>query len=159
MRSPPLSHIYIWSGWMDKLNAPRVEARGHPHPLPELFLRITHISETILSILTKVMFIMSGVQSIIHAWLVYSLVSYLFIKQDQMILTCNSAVASLMLSRFLIIIFCIFIYIYIYVYILILKTCKSIPSKDVFIIISIFLISTRMVMFNDNNFVLIGNPK
>jgi hypothetical protein len=26
--------------------------------------------------------------------------SYLFIKQDQMILTCNSAVASLMLSRF-----------------------------------------------------------
>jgi hypothetical protein len=28
------------------------------------------------------------------------LVSYLFIKQDQMILTCNSAVASLMLSRF-----------------------------------------------------------
>jgi hypothetical protein len=31
---------------------------------------------------------------------VYSLVSYLFIKQDQMILTCNSAVASLMLSRF-----------------------------------------------------------
>ena len=39
-------------------------------------------------------------QSIIHAWLVYSLVSYLFIKQDQMILTCNSAVASLMLSRF-----------------------------------------------------------
>ena len=38
---------------MDKLNAPRVEARGHPHPLPEFFLRITHISETILSILTK----------------------------------------------------------------------------------------------------------
>jgi hypothetical protein len=25
-----------------------VEARGHPHPLPEVFLRITHISETIL---------------------------------------------------------------------------------------------------------------
>ena len=39
---------------MDKLNAPRVEARGHPHPLPEVFfLRITHISETILLILTK----------------------------------------------------------------------------------------------------------
>ena len=37
--------------------------------------------------------------SIIHAW-VYSLVSYLFIKQDQMILTCSSAVASLMLSQF-----------------------------------------------------------
>jgi hypothetical protein len=32
----------------------------------------------------------------------YSLVSYLFIKQDQLILTCNSAVASLMLSRFFI---------------------------------------------------------
>jgi hypothetical protein len=31
----------------------------------------------------------------------YSLFSYLFIKQDQMIMTCNSAVASLMLSRFL----------------------------------------------------------
>jgi hypothetical protein len=31
---------------------------------------------------------------------IYSLVSYLFIKQDQMIMTCNSAVASLMLSRF-----------------------------------------------------------
>ena len=31
---------------------------------------------------------------------IYSLFSYLFIKQDQMIMTCNSAVASLMLSRF-----------------------------------------------------------
>jgi hypothetical protein len=29
---------------------------------------------------------------------IYSLVSYFFIKQDQMIMTCNSAVASLMLS-------------------------------------------------------------
>ena len=38
---------------MEKLNAPRVEARGHPHPLPEVFLRITHITETSLSILTK----------------------------------------------------------------------------------------------------------
>lgn len=37
----------------------------------------------------------------IHHTYIYSLVSYLFIKQDQMILTCNSAVASLMLSRFL----------------------------------------------------------
>jgi hypothetical protein len=43
----------LWSGWIDKLNAPRVEARGHPHLLPEVFLRITHISKTILSILTK----------------------------------------------------------------------------------------------------------
>jgi hypothetical protein len=34
---------------------------------------------------------------------IYSLVSYLFIKEDQMIMTCNSAVASLMLSRFLIV--------------------------------------------------------
>ena len=32
---------------------------------------------------------------------IYSLFSYIFIKQDQMIMTCNSAVASLMLSRFL----------------------------------------------------------
>jgi hypothetical protein len=31
---------------------------------------------------------------------IYSLFSYLFIKQDQMIMTCNSAVASLMLSQF-----------------------------------------------------------
>ena len=31
---------------------------------------------------------------------IYTLFSYLFIKQDQMIMTCNSAVASLMLSRF-----------------------------------------------------------
>ena len=23
MRSPPLSHIYLWSGWMGKLNGPR----------------------------------------------------------------------------------------------------------------------------------------
>ena len=36
----------------------------------------------------------------IHHTYIYSLVSYLFIKQDQKILTCNSAVASLMLSRF-----------------------------------------------------------
>jgi hypothetical protein len=42
-----------------------------------------------------------GATPMIHAWLVYSLVSCLFIKQDQMILTCNSAVASLMLSLFL----------------------------------------------------------
>jgi hypothetical protein len=53
LRSPPLNHIYLWSVWIDKLNAPRLEARGHPHPLPEVFLRITHISETILSILSK----------------------------------------------------------------------------------------------------------
>ena len=52
MRSPPLNHIYLWSGWIDKLNVPRAEARGHPHPLPEDFLRITHFYETILSILT-----------------------------------------------------------------------------------------------------------
>jgi hypothetical protein len=36
----------------------------------------------------------------IHHTYIYSLVSYLFMKQDQMILTCNSAVASLMLSQF-----------------------------------------------------------
>jgi hypothetical protein len=59
-------HKYIWF--------PRVAARSHPHPLPKVFLRITHISETILSILTKLcpnvpcmilfqsMFGMSGVQ-------------------------------------------------------------------------------------------------
>jgi hypothetical protein len=60
-------------------------------------LRITHISETILSILTK---LCPNVPWVI-LFQSYSLVSYLFIKQDQMILTCNSAVASLMLSRFL----------------------------------------------------------
>jgi hypothetical protein len=53
LRSPPLSHIYLWSGWINKLNALRVEAQGHHHPLPEVVLRITHIAETILSILTK----------------------------------------------------------------------------------------------------------
>jgi hypothetical protein len=37
LRSTPLNHIYLWSGWIDKLNAPRVEARGHPHRLPEVF--------------------------------------------------------------------------------------------------------------------------
>jgi hypothetical protein len=49
LRSPPLNHIYLWSGWIDKLNATRGEARCHP----QVFLRITHISESILSILTK----------------------------------------------------------------------------------------------------------
>ena len=53
MRSQSLSHTYLWSGWIDKLNSPRVDTRGHHHPLPEFFLRITHISEIILSILTK----------------------------------------------------------------------------------------------------------
>ena len=52
MRSPPLNHIYLWSGWIDKLNAPRVEARGHPHPYRK-FVWELHISQTILSILTK----------------------------------------------------------------------------------------------------------
>jgi hypothetical protein len=36
----------------------------------------------------------------IHHTYIYSLVSYIFIKQDQIMLTCNSVVASLMLSRF-----------------------------------------------------------
>jgi hypothetical protein len=63
------------------------------HTLPEVFLRITHISETILSILTK---LCPNVPWVILSQS-YSLVSYLFIKQDQMILTCNSAVASLMI--------------------------------------------------------------
>ena len=43
---PTPNHIYLWSGKIDKLNAPRVEAWGHPHPLLEVFLRITHFSET-----------------------------------------------------------------------------------------------------------------
>ena len=118
MRSPSLNHIYLWSGWIDKLNAPRVEARGHPHPLPEVFLRITHISETILSILTKlcpnvpwvilfqsyVRYVWGPKKGPIIKWLIiliFKKVSYLFIRQDQMIWTCNSAVASLMLSWFL----------------------------------------------------------
>jgi hypothetical protein len=62
--------------------------------LSEVFLRITHISETILSILTKLCPNVPWV----NLFQSYSLVSYLFIKQDQTILTCNSAVASLMLS-------------------------------------------------------------
>jgi hypothetical protein len=59
-----------------------------PHPLPEVFLRILH---------RKIF--------PIHHTYIYSLVSYLFIKQDQRILTCNSAVASLMFSRFSLIVF------------------------------------------------------
>ena len=79
-----------------QIKCPKSWDRGHPHPLPEVFLRITHISETILSILTK---LCPNVPWVI-LFQSYSLVSYLFIKQDQMILTCNSAVASLMLSQF-----------------------------------------------------------
>ena len=137
MRSPPLNYIYSWSGWIDKLNAPRVEARGHPYPLPEVFLRIKHISETILSIFTKlcpnVPWVILFQRYVRYVWgprgglkwliiLIFknlllvnqqcqkidtwhitliNLIS-LFIKQNQMILTCNSAVASLMLSWFLI---------------------------------------------------------
>ena len=67
-----------------------------PSTTGSFFLRITHISETILSILTKLCPNVPWV----NLFQSYSLVSYLFIKQDQMILTCNSAVASLMLSRF-----------------------------------------------------------
>jgi hypothetical protein len=54
---------------------------GIPHPLPE------------------VNFLMVEIPTLKPY--IYSLFSYLFIKQDQMIMTCNSAVASLMLSRFL----------------------------------------------------------
>jgi hypothetical protein len=32
-----LYSAYLWSVWIDKWNAPRVEAWGHPHPLPEFF--------------------------------------------------------------------------------------------------------------------------
>ena len=53
---------------------------GIPHPLPE------------------VNFLMVEIPTLKPY--IYSLFSYLFIKQDQMIMTCNSAVASLMLSRF-----------------------------------------------------------
>ena len=51
-----------------------------PHPLPEVNFLMVEIPTLKLYI--------------------YSLVSYLFIKQDQRIMTCNSAVASLMLSQF-----------------------------------------------------------
>jgi hypothetical protein len=34
---PTPNHIYLWSGKINKLNAPRVEAWGHPHPLLEVF--------------------------------------------------------------------------------------------------------------------------
>jgi hypothetical protein len=53
-----------------------------------------------LDILKSLYYIGKYFQSIIHARLVYSLVSCLFIKQDQIISTCNSAIASLMLSQF-----------------------------------------------------------
>jgi hypothetical protein len=51
-----------------------------PHPLPEVNLLMVEIPT-------------------LKAY-IYSLFSDLFIKEDQMIMTCNSAVASLMLSRF-----------------------------------------------------------
>jgi hypothetical protein len=54
--------------------------RGHTPPLPE------------------VNFLMVEIPTLKPY--IYSLFSYLFITQDQMIMTCNSAVASLMLSRF-----------------------------------------------------------
>jgi hypothetical protein len=54
-------------------------------------LRITHISETILSILTK---LCPNVPWVI-LFQSYFLVSYLFIKQNQMILNCNLAVAKM----------------------------------------------------------------
>ena len=54
---------------------------GIPHPLPE------------------VNFLMVEIPTLKPY--IYSLFSSLFIKQDQRIMTCNSAVASLMLSRFL----------------------------------------------------------
>ena len=88
-----------------------------PHPKPYIFMiRVTRQIKCIIAqapgsyptllMISWIVFTLHThvgkyFQSIIHAWLVYSLVSYLFIKQDQMILTCNSAVASLMLSRFL----------------------------------------------------------
>ena len=52
-----------------------------PHPLPELNFLMVEIPTL--------------------KPYIYSLFSYMFMKQDQMIMTCNSAVASLMLSRFL----------------------------------------------------------
>ena len=36
-----------------QIKCPKSCGAGHPHPLPEVFLRITHISEIILSILTN----------------------------------------------------------------------------------------------------------
>ena len=139
MKSPPLNHIYLWSGWIDKLSAQRVAARDHPHPLPEVFLRITHISETILSILTKrcpnvpcMILFQSYVRYVWGPkkgtrgglkWLIILIFKNLLLVNqqcqkidtwhitlinlenrnpvDQMNLSCNSAVASLMLSRFL----------------------------------------------------------
>ena len=72
------------------------ELRPWVIPTPYRKFCLENISETILSILTK---LFPNVPWVI-LFQSYSLVSYLFIKQDQMILTCNSAVESLMLSRF-----------------------------------------------------------
>ena len=75
-------------------------------------LRITHFSETtkdrnlILNPLPEVNFLMVEIPTLKPY--IYSLVSYLFIKQDQMIMTCNLAVASLMLSRFSTVICCVY---------------------------------------------------
>ena len=92
---PTPNHIYLWSRWIDKLNAPRVEARGHPHPLPEVILRITHLWNHFVN------FNQTLPKCSLGDSLPKLFFSFLLIcKARQMILTCNSAVASLMLSQF-----------------------------------------------------------
>jgi hypothetical protein len=100
-----------------------------PHPLPEVnflmveiptpkpyifMIRVTRqikclIAQTLRVIphpLPEVNFLMVEISTLKPY--IYSLVSYLFIKQDQMIMTCNLAVASLMLSRFSTVICCVY---------------------------------------------------
>jgi hypothetical protein len=97
--------------------------RGIPHPLPEVnclmveiptpkpyifMIRVTRQIKCLIAQapgviphpLPEVNFLMVEIPTLQPY--IYSLVSYFFIKQDQIIMTCNSAVASLMLSRFFI---------------------------------------------------------
>jgi hypothetical protein len=42
--SPPLNHIYLWSGWLGKLNALWLRHCGViPHPLPEMIFLMVEI--------------------------------------------------------------------------------------------------------------------
>jgi hypothetical protein len=78
-----------------------------PTPKPYIFMiRVTRQIKCLIAqalgviphLLPEVNFLMVEIPTLKPY--IYSLFSYLFIKQDQMIMTCNSTVASLMLSRF-----------------------------------------------------------
>jgi hypothetical protein len=97
--TPPPTWSELYNGWELEI------------PTPKPYIFIIRVNRQIKCpnnfffvlwnlMLSWIVFILHRKIFPIHHTYIYSLVSYLFIKQDQMILTCNSAVASLMLSRF-----------------------------------------------------------